>query len=249
MVAQIKPSIETKQCSKCKEVLPLTSFSRHNGSKSSKTGYRSSCKKCDVEYNRVYRAANREKVNANKRKWASENKDKISLMDARYRQNNRERVNEGHRAWREKNAEHYKTWEASYREKNKERKKELDRIYQQNHKDKVNAASRRYRERHPDRVREIKRNQTLRHPEVRIATQMRRRARLAQNGIFDVTGKDIIKLLSQPCIYCGKPAEHIDHVIPIARGGRHSVGNLAPACKSCNLHKSSKFVSVWKAGK
>jgi len=249
MVAQIKPSIKTKPCSKCKELLPLTSFSRHNGAKSSKTGYRASCKKCDVEDNRLYRATNREKVNANKRDWAKNNRDKLLPTEARYREKNRDRLREYHQSWKEKNADHYKAWQIEYREKNKDRKKELDRIYQQNNKDKVNAASRRYRERHPDRVREIKKNQARRHPEVSLNTSMRRRARLAQNGVYEVTAKDIMKMLRQPCVYCGAPSEHIDHVIPIAKGGRHSIGNLAPACKSCNLHKSSKFISFWKAGK
>ncbi len=43
------------------------------------------------------------------------------------------------------------------------------------------------------------------------------------------------------CHYCGKtfPPEELtmDHVVPIARGGKSVKGNLAPCCKSCNNEK------------
>lgn len=43
------------------------------------------------------------------------------------------------------------------------------------------------------------------------------------------------------CHYCGNqfPASEItmDHVVPIARGGRSNPGNIVPACRSCNRDK------------
>lgn len=43
------------------------------------------------------------------------------------------------------------------------------------------------------------------------------------------------------CHYCNKrfPAEQItmDHVIPLARGGRSTQGNIVAACKPCNQSK------------
>jgi 5-methylcytosine-specific restriction endonuclease McrA len=43
------------------------------------------------------------------------------------------------------------------------------------------------------------------------------------------------------CAYCGKsfaPRElTMDHVVPLARGGRSVRGNVAPACKECNNRK------------
>lgn len=43
------------------------------------------------------------------------------------------------------------------------------------------------------------------------------------------------------CHYCGKKVSPgdltMDHIVPIARGGRSVKGNLAPACKQCNTHK------------
>lgn len=43
------------------------------------------------------------------------------------------------------------------------------------------------------------------------------------------------------CHYCEKkfPASALtlDHVVPIARGGSSTPGNVVPACKECNLNK------------
>lgn len=75
----------------------------------------------------------------------------------------------------------------------------------------------------------------------------RRRARMSDRR--KVTKKEIIRLLEQPCLYCGAPSEHIDHIVPLSRGGRHSIGNLTGACASCNLSKGSKFITEWKKGK
>lgn len=80
----------------------------------------------------------------------------------------------------------------------------------------------------------------------RALTEMRRRARKANNGIFQILPKEIDRLLSQNCFYCGSCATTLDHIVPIAKGGRHSIGNLLPACKSCNSSKKDKFLIAYK---
>lgn len=42
------------------------------------------------------------------------------------------------------------------------------------------------------------------------------------------------------CVYCGKPAETVDHIVPICKGGQDIVENLVPCCKSCNSSKTKK---------
>jgi len=49
------------------------------------------------------------------------------------------------------------------------------------------------------------------------------------------------------CAYCGGPDESLqkDCVLPISRGGRYTVSNVVPACRSCNASKSNDEVTSW----
>ena len=49
------------------------------------------------------------------------------------------------------------------------------------------------------------------------------------------------------CAYCGAtdlPLQR-DCVLPISRGGRYTVENIVPACRSCNASKSNGEVTSW----
>jgi 5-methylcytosine-specific restriction endonuclease McrA len=52
------------------------------------------------------------------------------------------------------------------------------------------------------------------------------------------------------CYYCGgkfKPAElTMDHLVPIARGGKSVPGNVVPACKECNTKKKYLLPTEWE---
>ena len=53
------------------------------------------------------------------------------------------------------------------------------------------------------------------------------------------------------CHYCQRriPARELtmDHIVPIARGGRSTKGNLVPACKDCNNQKKQLLPMEWEA--
>ncbi len=79
------------------------------------------------------------------------------------------------------------------------------------------------------------------------ASARKRRARLKENGIFLITVKEIKRLYSSTCFYCGSNKQiTIDHVIAIARGGTDGIGNLVPACKSCNSKKRDLTIMEWR---
>lgn len=49
----------------------------------------------------------------------------------------------------------------------------------------------------------------------------------------------IIHLYSGKCQYCGaKNANHIDHIVPVSKGGEGVLENLTLACEACNIRKS-----------
>jgi 5-methylcytosine-specific restriction endonuclease McrA len=49
------------------------------------------------------------------------------------------------------------------------------------------------------------------------------------------------------CAYCGLNATQLqrDCVLPISRGGRYSLDNVVPACRSCNTSKCNAEVTGW----
>jgi 5-methylcytosine-specific restriction endonuclease McrA len=49
------------------------------------------------------------------------------------------------------------------------------------------------------------------------------------------------------CAYCGATGVPLqrDCVLPISRGGRYTLDNVAPACASCNASKCNDEVTGW----
>ncbi len=42
------------------------------------------------------------------------------------------------------------------------------------------------------------------------------------------------------CHWCAGPADHVDHLLPLALGGTDDDGNLVAACASCNLGRGAR---------
>ena len=57
--------------------------------------------------------------------------------------------------------------------------------------------------------------------------------------------QSIHKFTEKSCIYCGKPSESIDHIIPRSKGGLSNTENCVPACLSCNGDKSNNEAFYW----
>ena len=57
------------------------------------------------------------------------------------------------------------------------------------------------------------------------------------------------KTASGTCYYCGRRVGYagltMDHVIPLARGGRSTKDNLVPCCKECNTRKKGSLPVEW----
>jgi len=87
------------------------------------------------------------------------------------------------------------------------------------------------------------------HPDARRAKYHKYRARKKGNG-GSFTADEINALFEQQegfCFYCGELLYasfdreiHIEHKIPISRGGSSNIENIALSCSKCNLTKGAK---------
>jgi 5-methylcytosine-specific restriction endonuclease McrA len=72
-----------------------------------------------------------------------------------------------------------------------------------------------------------------------MLARMFKRQRLSPQTRFEILKRD-----NHTCRYCGARAPgvelHIDHVEPVARGGRNDMENLATACSTCNAGKGAR---------
>ena len=83
------------------------------------------------------------------------------------------------------------------------------------------------------------------HPGVYQSSNMRRRARELGQFIEDVDPQIVYEMHGGRCGICGEFIEgdfHVDHVIPLAKGGMHGYINVQPAHPKCNLSKGAKIL-------
>ena len=77
----------------------------------------------------------------------------------------------------------------------------------------------------------------------------RRKAQMRDSVAIQVKGREIRAKFAEfghRCAYCGADGDlHIEHVVPISKGGPHSIGNIIPACKDCNFSKRDSDAETW----
>lgn len=218
-------STPTKYCPRCKTTKPTTP-EFWGLSKQTKDGFQGHCKAC----RRNFRQENIEQVRESNRIYRAENTEKIRQRRAarkekeretykRYYSENKDKLKEKNRRWREKNKEKRSEYERRYTAEHKEQK----RLYRAANGP-MNAANRRRR-------------------------TARQRAAEGNHTADDV--KRQYKAQKGRCYYCGckvGSSYHVDHVIPLSRGGSNGPENIVVACSSCNLSKANKMPHEWPAG-
>ncbi len=94
-------------------------------------------------------------------------------------------------------------------------------------------ALREYRKNNPHKTREWYQNR-----------RARMRGRLPKGTVAKMFASQ-----KERCAYCQNllgNGYHVDHIIPLSRGGRHVVDNIQLLCKTCNLRKSAKDPKVFE---
>lgn len=82
---------------------------------------------------------------------------------------------------------------------------------------------------------------------IRIAGALRKARRLKNPGSVSFSVDDwlaLVEKLESRCTYCGKTIEpsdmHMDHIVPLRRGGPHALFNMTLACAKCNVSKRDR---------
>lgn len=88
------------------------------------------------------------------------------------------------------------------------------------------------------------------HTSVVAEWHKRRQERLANQADGTLDAGEVSRMLAEAehCAYCEDEltAERmIDHVVPLAQGGKHSRSNAVVCCRSCNLSKGGKSLGEW----
>lgn len=81
----------------------------------------------------------------------------------------------------------------------------------------------------------------------RLLENDRRRAKVRGAYVDRIYRKVVWERDCGICHLCGTVAEldnwHLDHIVPLSRGGMHSYENVAVSHPACNLRKHTKLVS------
>jgi 5-methylcytosine-specific restriction endonuclease McrA len=107
------------------------------------------------------------------------------------------------------------------------------------HKDKHRANTKNWHDKNKARVSYNRRRWKIDNPE------KLKRYKLKRN-VSEIRDKsEIINNIKKThCYWCGiklKSDFHLDHVVPLSKGGSHTAYNLVAACSACNLSKGAKM--------
>lgn len=208
-----------KTCTKCGEAKAEAEFSKR---KDSEDGLRGQCRVCHKAVKVAWYEANREKVDARNTAWKKANPDKVLAAGATYREANPEKVNAASATYRKENPEKVAARNAAWLTANPEKQR---------------AAVAAWNKANPDKKRTYLHNY---------------RARKRANG--GTLSPDIVEIKMKAqgglCTCCGLPLtewhiDHIDHIVPVAKGGPNTDGNVQLLLPRCNQRKGAKTMDEY----
>ena len=143
-----------------------------------------------------------------------------------------------------------------YRKAHPDRVKKSQEAFREKNPERVREIRAKWVMANPQKQREAVKRSTEKNPEIGIRRNNRRRARRLGNGYSPYTEKDVIAIYGTNCHICDEPIDfaaprstskqgwqqsfHIDHLIPIVKGGADDINNVRPAHGICNIKKGGK---------
>lgn len=162
------------------------------------------------------------------------NKDKILLQRKEYYERNKELRTAKMKEYYRENKEALALKKREYYEKNKERLRLKKREYREKNKEIIAAKKSVY-------------NKTIKGKAISANKYHRRKAQMKET---DITTDWLVELRDKTltCPYCNEVYSndmilHLDHIVPLSKGGIHIKDNVIYCCCKCNLRKGSKAYS------
>lgn len=191
---------------------------------SRKDGLQVRCKACSSARAKRFREQNPEKCSAWNRQYYENNKDKISEKGKKHYALNKDKKAESVRAWRAANPDKVREIKKRGYGKNKEKSLAYSKQWQQENKQAIAA--------HSSKRRAIKRGAEGTHAAADVL-----RIFEAQRGMCATCETKLFK--------SGKKKFHVDHIMPLSKGGGNGPDNLQCLCPYCNQSKSDKTPEEW----
>jgi 5-methylcytosine-specific restriction endonuclease McrA len=208
--------VETRKCKKCGIDKPLIgNFPRNKVA--GKIYYRYQCNSC---------------VAVADRKWRIENNERARATDNSYYARNKENKNYQRRQRRNKNPQVHRDENKKWRLENPKYSIEYKSAYRAKYPDKIKESAKKARTKEPYIAK-----RKLHH---RLRRAILRNARIEQITIEQLDA--LFKNQRGRCAICkiklGKDC-HLDHIMPLIKGGAHEMKNLQYLCPRCNIRKHS----------
>jgi len=116
-----------------------------------------------------------------------------------------------------------------YHKKNKEKHNEAGKIWRENHREEISEYGKTYRENNPEKCAE--------------KSNRRRALKMNANIIENIDRLFVYERDGGRCHMCKRKVNrknwHLDHIVPLSKGGDHSYKNVAVSCLYCNLSKGN----------
>lgn len=202
------------------------------------------CAPCMRAYAAAYRKANPEKAKVATEKWLARHPEKKRETLSRWRRDNAQRLTEYDAAYRAANKDAIRERTTAYREANPDKVKEWAKRFRSENKAKISNQDAEYYAKNADKIKSKVIRWQKENPEACRVKGQNRRAKKASGGkLSKGLAQRLFELQRGKCPCCGKPLGkdyHLDHIVPLSRGGLNVDSNIQLLRSTCNQRKHAK---------